>query len=146
MTPVVPMLAAALPSCSQICLTKDATEVLPAGAGDGDHRVRLLAEEARCRQRQRQPRIGDLDDRHRGAGKPGAGCRNDGQRAALGGVGGVGCAIGLRAGQREEQERLALSSRESDETPATALLPTCPFSTGRIPARSLSFIEFQSYG
>ena len=39
---------------------------LAAGAGDGDHRVGLLAEEARCRQRQRQPRIGDFDHRHRG--------------------------------------------------------------------------------
>ena len=34
--------------------------------------------------------------------------------------------------------------RESDEIPPTAMLPVCPWSTGRMPAKSLSFIAVQS--
>ena len=117
---------------------------LAAGAGDGDHRVGLLAEEARRRQRQRQPRIGDFDHRHRGRGQPGAARRDDGRSAALCRIGGIGCAVGLRAGQRKEQEARLDRRANRTKPQRRRCCQVCPPSTGRIPAKSLSFIEFQS--
>ena len=117
---------------------------LAAGAGDGDHRVGLAAEEARRRQRQRQPRVVDLDAPAPPAAELGAARRDDGRSAAPCGVGGIGRAVGLRAGEREEQDA-RLDRRANPRKPRRRrCCRRCPPSTGRIPARSLSFIEFQS--
>ncbi|MGY4462740.1 hypothetical protein ACVWYI_006700 [Bradyrhizobium sp. LB13.1] len=61
---MVPMLAEACPSRSQIWRVNAATEVLPHGAGHrGDGRG-LRGEESCRGQRQRAARIGDRDERH----------------------------------------------------------------------------------
>ena len=77
---------------------------LAAGAGDGDHRAGLPAEEARRRQRQRQPGVVDLDHRDLACGQLRAVCRDDCRSTASCRISGIGCAVGLRAGKREEQE------------------------------------------
>ena len=120
---------------------KGGDRCLAAGAGHSDHGFRLLAEIAGRTQRQRQARIIHRQHWNQQPGN-GTACDDCGS-ATLGSVGSIGRAIRLGTGEREEDDaRFHLA--EIRRNPGNLQIGgSCSF-IGRIPARSLSFIEFRS--
>ncbi len=101
---MVPMLAACRPSAVQIWRVKAATEVLPLVPVTAAMVAGLAREEARRRQRERAPRIGDLHegDAVRQPVRPLLG--GDRDRAGRDRLPGEMRAVGLGAGDGDEQK------------------------------------------
>ena len=75
---------------------------LAAGAGDGDHGCRLARKDARGEFCQREARVVDEKHRRGRRAERRAPCGDDRRRPAPGGIGGVGSAVGLAAGDGDE--------------------------------------------
>ncbi len=97
----MPSEAASKPIEAQICRTKAATDVLPLVPVIADDEFGLARIEARRGERERGPRVGDAHERRRG--EIGRALADDHAGALFESLRGIGQAVALDAGNREER-------------------------------------------